>query len=800
MAPPLYARYVPPAPSGASKAPGSLANGEKSPKRKETSNEGTGVEDPRETGPAPKKLRKNDAVRRSCVAPDHVEASNGVRRAKKAKQKRDPSSQDQESDDPASSTKDQALPVAKHDTSSTEAGAGQQSKHQAIFSKFHQSVRSANPRATSPAANGSASTLDHRPTDPAEAPHGLIPLPQPTPVREGAAAKPTFSALPPWLAKPVVVPPRKRVPFDQLGIAPKVLSSLRGHGYDEATAIQSVVLPLLMTDPTRRGGDLCISAATGSGKTLAYVLPMVESLRTRVVTRLRALVVVPTRELVSQVRTACDLCGSASGLQVGTAVGNHPFAVEQSLLIRKGQRYDPEAASTSQAEANVRWELGDDPEVDAMDEIGLSELLPGHVTEYTSKVDILICTPGRLVDHIRSTPGFTLAHLQWLVIDEADRLLSQSFQEWVSVVIDALERETPISEQSVEERILHLMRPQREPRMIRKVVLSATLTRDVGTLSALHLTRPQLVVVDHDEPPRLQIPSSVDDTDMTGSHDHQTDETFDLPDTLQELAVAVAEESEKPFCLLQLLLSIVPGNSDTVEQEGLSDSHPSVDEKDVSTSPAASEPSTSSDSSSVSTDDEDTVQSSSTRSRPRPRPHPRPPRNPAGEPARGVLIFTRSNESAIRLSRLLVLMHDDYAPLLGTITSTHAYSQRRRTLRSLVRGSLSIIVASDLVARGMDIPGLAHVINYDVPSSTKGYIHRVGRTARAAKEGHAWTLVSDKEARWFWREIGRGTSLRRADGRKVRRHKLEHSRAKGDVRAKYEAALTALGEEVRGQH
>jgi len=55
----------------------------------------------------------------------------------------------------------------------------------------------------------------------------------------------------------------------------------------------------------------------------------------------------------------------------------------------------------------------------------------------SSRVDILICTPGRLVDHISSTPNFTLHHVRFLVIDEADRLLDQSYQGWLSKVLKA---------------------------------------------------------------------------------------------------------------------------------------------------------------------------------------------------------------------------------------------------------------------------------------------------------------------------------------------------------------------------
>lgn len=63
-----------------------------------------------------------------------------------------------------------------------------------------------------------------------------------------------------------------------------------------------------------------------------------------------------------------------------------------------------------------------------------------HTNPRTAKVDIVVATPGRLLDHLAHTPGFTLQHLRYLVIDEADRLLNQSYQGWVGKVIKAAYR------------------------------------------------------------------------------------------------------------------------------------------------------------------------------------------------------------------------------------------------------------------------------------------------------------------------------------------------------------------------
>jgi ATP-dependent RNA helicase DDX51/DBP6 len=63
------------------------------------------------------------------------------------------------------------------------------------------------------------------------------------------------------------------------------------------------------------------------------------------------------------------------------------------------------------------------------------------------------------------------------------------------------------------------------------------------------------------------------------------------------------------------------------------------------------------------------------------------------------------------------------------------------------------IITTDLLSRGMDIKGIQNVVSYDSPPTARIYVHRAGRTARAGREGHVWTLVADKEARWFWKSV-----------------------------------------------
>jgi ATP-dependent RNA helicase DDX51/DBP6 len=105
-------------------------------------------------------------------------------------------------------------------------------------------------------------------------------------------------------------------------------------------------------------------------------------------------------------------------------------------------------------------------------------------------------------------------------------------------------------------------------------------------------------------------------------------------------------------------------------------------------------------------------------------------------------------------------------------------------------------VASDLVARGLDLSNLALVVNYDVPSSIESYIHRVGRTARAGKMGRALTLYTHKQARWFRKEVADSRLIHRPENSKFKI--IKGGEFSEEEMKKYEKALTSLGQEAAG--
>jgi len=117
-----------------------------------------------------------------------------------------------------------------------------------------------------------------------------------------------------------------------------------------------------------------------------------------------------------------------------------------------------------------------------------------------------------------------------------------------------------------------------------------------------------------------------------------------------------------------------------------------------------------------------------------------------------MLIFVRTKNATVELSEKLEARGFACAPLNGDMVQ----SMRERTVERLKQGALDIVVATDIAARGLHVERISHVVNYDVPQDPEAYVHRIGRTARAGKEGQAILFVSPRE-RFLLRAIERAT-------------------------------------------
>ncbi len=128
-----------------------------------------------------------------------------------------------------------------------------------------------------------------------------------------------------------------------------------------------------------------------------------------------------------------------------------------------------------------------------------------------------------------------------------------------------------------------------------------------------------------------------------------------------------------------------------------------------------------------------------------------------------VLVFARTKHGADRIARRL----EQDGISTATIHSNRSQSQRLRALKDFKAGTVRVLVATDIAARGIDVDGISHVVNYDFPMHSEDYIHRIGRTGRAHAVGDALSFVTPEDhgaLRSLERFIGRGILRKRAEG------------------------------------
>jgi ATP-dependent RNA helicase RhlE len=135
-----------------------------------------------------------------------------------------------------------------------------------------------------------------------------------------------------------------------------------------------------------------------------------------------------------------------------------------------------------------------------------------------------------------------------------------------------------------------------------------------------------------------------------------------------------------------------------------------------------------------------------------------------GEPSLNmVLVFARMKHGADRIARGL----EANGIRTATLHSNRSQNQRLRALKDFKSGAVRVLVATDIAARGIDVDGISHVVNYDFPMHPEDYVHRIGRTGRAHAVGDAISFVTpeDRDAlRSLERFIGRGIVRKKADG------------------------------------
>jgi ATP-dependent RNA helicase DDX18/HAS1 len=358
--------------------------------------------------------------------------------------------------------------------------------------------------------------------------------------------------------------------FSDLPIDPRLHSALSSLNFNSLFPIQQQAIPPLLS-----GQDLLASAKTGSGKTLAFLIPAVHlllSLPAQPEHGVLVLVTAPSRELAVQISDVAASLLSGTGIRSGLAIGGTSKKLD-SRLFSKG-------------------------------------------------VNLLVATPGRLVDHILGTPGFTVKNVKFFVMDEADRILEAGFRLQLDEIIANLpgDRQTAL--------------------------FSATQTKDVEALAAVSFRRGDPLYV------------GVDDESNSST-----------AEGLVQAYVVTPPERR-----LMLLVTFV-----------------------------------------------------------------------RKQKSKKVMVFFSTKASvkfhhkmlkALKVSALAI--HGDQA------------QQKRMDAFSAFRAQTAgVLLCTDVAARGLDIPAVEWIVQFDPPSSEKEYIHRVGRSARAGAQGRALLFLMENELKFL---------------------------------------------------
>ncbi|XP_072398479.1 probable ATP-dependent RNA helicase Dbp73D [Diabrotica undecimpunctata] len=432
--------------------------------------------------------------------------------------------------------------------------------------------------------------------------------------------------LPSWLSNPTVISVNlqdlQTKVSDLKQLDKGIRKLLKANNIQYFFPVQAEVIPWLL-ETSRHSDvifprDICVSAPTGSGKTLAYVLPIVQALKKYTVKKIRALVILPTQDLATQVFKTFKTYSQDTNIDVCLISGTNSFAVEQSQLIIENKAF-------------------------------------GAV----SKIDILVCTAGRLVDHLKVTKGFSLRNLEFLVIDEADRVLENVQNDWLYHLEKHIYQEATNGQAR---KVLNLFTLE-QARPPQKLLFSATLSQDPEKLQKLSLFQPKLFTSIVESENAEAVPTPVVDT-FIGK--------YTTPRELTEKYVVTSAEL-KPLFLYEL-----------IKLEKLTKT----------------------------------------------------------------IVFTHSVESAHRLAILLRSLFKEELKV-DEISSNLQGKNRSKLIEKFAAGDIDLLVCTDALARGIDLPHIQCVISYSAPKYLKTYIHRAGRTARAGEPGLAVALLNKPQVSKF---------------------------------------------------
>ncbi|XP_055608395.1 probable ATP-dependent RNA helicase Dbp73D [Uranotaenia lowii] len=277
--------------------------------------------------------------------------------------------------------------------------------------------------------------------------------------------------LPPWLSHPTIIDSdlnKRGKSIKKLDyIDDQLKTNLRNMHYKRLFPVQETVIPWILNVHRKPAPfwprDLCISSPTGSGKTLAFAVPIVQMLLRRIFPAVRALVILPVKELAEQVFGVFEKLCDGTKVRPILLSRKHNFTIEQGKLVDKFNG------------------------------------------EYMAKVDIVVTTAGRLVEHLNSTEGFTLKDLRFLIIDEADRVMDQIQNDWLYHLNKHVKAE---SDQYLLGRTVGQLSQSElfdKPKQPHKLLFSATLSQDPEKLQTFKLFHPKLFTAVADPIKRVDV-------------------------------------------------------------------------------------------------------------------------------------------------------------------------------------------------------------------------------------------------------------------------------------------------------
>lgn len=424
---------------------------------------------------------------------------------------------------------------------------------------------------------------------------------------------------------------------------------LDSRGFTSPSPIQAQSLPLSLA-----GRDLIAVAQTGSGKTLGFLLPLFwhvattraaardaepSSKRGRGVRGPLAIVLAPTRELAQQIEAEAQPLGRAFGCSSVCVFGGQDRRVQERAIYRAQRR-----------------------------------------------LDLVVATPGRLVDFIQS--GVLPTHaVQFLVCDEADRMLDMGFEPQLREIVESL----PQSRDGAEAMPSSISGGGGQSRQT--LMFSATWPKEVRSLASDFLSDPVRIHIGGSE----ELVANKDITQHVQLHETTFSKLDALTELVDQMSTSLKQQQQaEQLDRLASLDSLDPPQRRT-ERGGLRG------------------------------------------------------RRAGREASRDGRMAQRACHTVVFVARkrdadmVAADIRDSCGVRAVSLHGDLSQSRRDSVLAGIKSGRADVLVATDVAARGLDVKTVKQVINYDMPTNMEDYVHRIGRTGRAGEKGEAHSFLNPKE-------------------------------------------------------